>query len=161
SPGRNMQFNPYGSFRSFHGLDDRDPNHVTYSNRTANFAGGLDSKFVLKDSLVLDTTINPDFAQVESDEPQTTVNQRFEVFFPEQRPFFQENAGYFQTPIKLVFTRRVIDPTYGVRLTGKIDQWSIGTLLADDRSPGKSVPENDPLSGHRAYYGVMRVSHDL
>jgi len=161
SPGRNMQFNPYGSFRSFHALDTRDPDQARYSNRLADMRVGLDSKFVLKDSLVLDTTINPDFAQVESDEPQTTVNQRFEVFFPEKRPFFQENSGYFETPVNLVFTRRIADPTYGIRLTGKVGHWGIGTLLADDRSPGKSVIESDPLSGHRAYFGVMRVTRDL
>ena len=74
----------------------------------------------LKNALVLDATINPDFSQVESDEPQVTVNQRFEVFFPEKRPFFLENAAYFDTPINLVFTRRIADPEYGVRLTGKL-----------------------------------------
>jgi len=35
------------------------------------------------------------------------VNQRFEVQFPEKRPFFLENSNYFQTPIPLLFTRRV------------------------------------------------------
>jgi uncharacterized protein DUF5916 len=161
SPGRNIQLNPYGSFSSFHALDTRDPNQARYSNRLAQMRAGLDTKFVLKDSLVLDTTINPDFAQVESDEPQTTINQRFEVFFPEKRPFFQENSGYFETPVNMVFTRRIADPTYGIRLTGKVQKWSIGTLFADDRLPGKSVVESDPLSGHRAYYGILRVSHDL
>ena len=161
SPGRNIQFNPYGSFRSFHALDTRDPNQARYFNRFADLRAGLDTKFVLKDALVLDTTINPDFAQVESDEPQTTVNQRFEVFFPEKRPFFIENSGYFETPVNLLFTRRIADPTYGIRLTGKINKWGIGTLFSDDRSPGKSVVESDPLSGRRAYYGIVRVSHDL
>jgi hypothetical protein len=42
-----------------------------------------------------------------------------------------------------------------------VGHWGIGTLLADDRSPGKSVMETDPLSGHRAYYGVLRVTRDL
>ncbi|HEU5404265.1 MAG TPA: hypothetical protein VFU86_23145, partial [Terriglobales bacterium] len=88
-------------------------------------------------------------------------NQRFEVFFPEKRPFFQENSGYFDTPVNLVFTRRIADPTYGIRLTGKVDKWSVGSLFADDRLPGKSVIESDPLSGHRAYYGIVRVSRDL
>lgn len=161
SPGRNMQFNPYLSYRSFHALDTRDPNQAAFANRSAEVRAGLDSKIVIKDSLVLDTTINPDFAQVESDEPQTTVNQRFEVYFPEKRPFFLENAGYFQTPIQLVFTRRIADPEYGARLTGKLGGWGIGTLFADDRSPGRSVPETDPLNGRRAYYSIVRVTHDL
>jgi hypothetical protein len=161
SPGRNLQFIPYASFRSFRGLDERDPAQARFSQRTAQFRAGLDAKAVLHDSLVLDVTANPDFAQVESDEPQTTVNQRFEVFFPEKRPFFQENSGYFDTPINTVFTRRIIDPTFGIRLTGKLGPWAIGTLVADDRSPGKSVTESDPLSGQRAYFGIVRVSRDV
>jgi len=161
SPGHNMQFNPYGAFRSFHALDDRDPDNARYVNRLADMRAGLDSKIVLKDSLVLDTTINPDFAQVESDEPQTTVNQRFEVYFPEKRPFFQENSAYFDTPVNLVFTRRIAVPTFGARLTGKVGPWSIGSLVADDRSPGLVVREYDPLSNHRAYFGILRISHDI
>ncbi len=161
SPGRNLQFIPYGSFSSFRALDERDPAQARFSQRTAQFRGGLDAKAVLHDSLVLDVTANPDFAQVESDEPQSTVNQRFEVFFPEKRPFFQENSGYFDTPVTTLFTRRIIDPTFGIRLTGKVGRWAIGTLFADDRSPGKSVLDSDPLHDHRAYFGVLRISHDI
>jgi hypothetical protein len=116
---------------------------------------------VIKDSLVLDATINPDFAQVESDEPQVTVNQRFEVFFPEKRPFFLENASFFDTPMQLVFTRRIADPEYGVRLTGKLGPWAAGALFANDKSPGGSVPSTDPLSGEKAYYTVLRVNRDI
>lgn len=61
--------------------------------------GGIDIKAVVSENLVLDVAANPDFSQVESDEPQTTVNRRFEVFFPERRPFFIENASYFETAI--------------------------------------------------------------
>ena len=122
---------------------------------------GLDSKIVIKDSLVLDATINPDFGQIESDDPQVTVNQRFEVFFPEKRPFFQENSNFFQTPLHLVFTRRIVDPLYGIRLTGKEGPWAVGAMLADDRSPGRSVIGTDPLAGASAYFGVLRVNREL
>jgi hypothetical protein len=53
-----------------------------------------------------------------SDEPQTTVNKRFEVYFPEKRPFFMQNANFFDTPIPAVFTRRIQVPNVGARLTG-------------------------------------------
>ncbi len=161
SPGRNMQFNPYVSYRAFRQLDDRDFGNPRFTGRYAEPRVGMDSKIILKDALVLDTTVNPDFAQVESDEPQITVNQRFEVFFPEKRPFFLENSGFFQTPINLVFTRRIVDPEYGVRLTGKLGPWALGFLVADDKSPGKSVIESDPLSGHKAYFGVVRINRDI
>lgn len=161
SPGRNIQFIPYGAFRSFRALDAREATNPRFVRDRAEADVGLDAKFVFKDSLVLDVTLNPDFAQVESDEPQVTVNQRFEVFFPEKRPFFIENANYFQTPINLLFTRRIADPQYGGRLTGKQGPYALGAFLIDDESPGKRVPPSDPLHGKRALYGIVRVSRDL
>ena len=161
TPGRNMQFIPYLVGRGFRNLDDRDPNNPYFGGKYLEVRPGLDSKIVVKNSFVLDSTINPDFSQVESDDPQVTVNQRFEVFFPEKRPFFLENSSYFATPVNLVFTRRIGDPEFGTRLTGKQGPWSVGMLFADDRSPGLSVTPYDPLSHHRAYYGVVRVSHDI
>ncbi|PYX84666.1 MAG: hypothetical protein DMG68_20115, partial [Acidobacteria bacterium] len=156
-----MQFIPYGIFRSFRELQLRDPNNPTYTSAYAYGRIGLDAKAVLKDKFVLDAAINPDFSQVESDDPQVTVNQRFEVFFPEKRPFFLENANYFQTPINLVFTRRIVDPKWGVRLTGKDGPWAVGLLAADDASPGQEVPVFDPTAGKHAHFGIGRVNYDL
>src|SRR5207253_308793 len=169
SPGRNLQFIPYASFRNFRAVDDRDRIQPRFNQINAQGKAGLDSKIVFHDSLVLDTTINPDFAQVESDEPQNTVNQRFEVFFPEKRPFFLENSNFFEAPLiaiaqlqtRLVFTRRIADPDFGIRLSGKQGPWNLGFLVADDRSPGLTVPDFSPLGGKRAYFAVGRLSHDF
>lgn len=161
SPGRNLQFIPYGIFRSFKELDLTDPNRPTYSQRTAFGQAGLDAKAVLKDKFVLDATINPDFSQIESDEPQVTVNQRFEVFFPEKRPFFQENSNYFKTPINLVFTRRIVDPKWGVRLTGKDGPWGVGMLVAETDSPSERVSPGTPLFDQHALFAIGRVSYDV
>jgi hypothetical protein len=168
APSRNMQFIPYGEMRALRALDQRDPGQPRFDSCTACGKAGLDSKFVIHNSFVLDTTINPDFAQVESDEPQNTVNQRFEVLFPEKRPFFLENLNFFEAPLiaagtqtKMVFTRRIADPTAGVRLTGKQGPWNLGFFVVDDRSPGEIVPDFDPLHGKRAYFGIGRVSYDI
>jgi len=161
SPSRNMQFIPYGIMRSYRDLDSRDPNNLRFDQKDVQGQMGLDSKFILKDSLVLDLTANPDFSQVESDEPQVTINQRFEVFFPEKRPFFLENADYFQTPLDLVFTRRIVDPDAGARLTGRVGKNSMGMFVADDRSPGLIVPNFDTNYGNRAYFAIGRFSRDI
>lgn len=161
SPGRNIQFVPYTSLRSFRTLDLNDPNAPRFTSRAAEVTAGLDTKLVIKDSLVLDLTANPDFSQVESDEPQVTVNQRFAVFFPEKRPFFLENSGFFVTPNNLLFTRQIEDPQFGARLTGKIGGTAIGALLVDDRSPGEGLSPGDPLEGKRALFGVVRVNQDI
>lgn len=146
SPGRNFQVNPYGAARSARVFDvDAD---ATRSDSESD--AGLDAKLVFADRFTLDLTANPDFSQVESDLPQVTVNQRFEVFFPETRPFFLENAPFFETPFTLLFTRRVADPGGGGRFTGRAGKWALGALLADDRRPGDD-----------AVNGVLRASRDV
>ena len=161
SPGHNFQLIPYGIFRSYRDVDLRDLDHPKFGQRDAYGQIGLDAKAVLKDKFVLDATANPDFSQIESDEPQVTVNQRFEVQFPEKRPFFLENSNYFQTPIPLLFTRRIVDPQWGARLTGKDGPWAVGMLVADDASPGTEVAPDNSLFGKHAYFAVGRVSRDI
>jgi hypothetical protein len=161
SPGRNLQLIPYGLFNSFHSLDTSNPAVPVFDNRFMGGKVGLDAKYILRESLVMDVTANPDFSQVESDDPQVTVNQRFEVFFPEKRPFFMENADYFRTPIDLLFTRRIADPDFGTRLSGRVGQYGLGLLLADDKSPGEVVAPNDSDYHQKAYYAIARVNRDI
>jgi hypothetical protein len=157
SPGRNDQVIPYGLFARARILDQTIPAF----RETTDERGGVDAKFVFHDSMALDVTLNPDFSQVESDEPQVTIDQRFAVFFPEKRPFFLENAGFFQTPINLFFSRTIADPQFGVRLTGKAGKWAVGSLLMDDRAEGKSLPLTDPDQGDRAGIAVVRVQREF
>ena len=159
SPGGSLLVIPYATASSISGLEtDGAPSFV--DNEFAAKAG-VDIKKVWKDSIVTDLTINPDFSQVESDEPQVTVNQRFAVFFPEQRPFFLENADIFRTPYNLLFTRRIIDPELGLRLTGKVGPWAVGAFIIDDEAPGQRLPANHPDSGERAIFAAARVSRDV
>ncbi len=160
---RNVQFIPYTTTRGYRSLDTRDAANPRFVTRRAEVQAGLDSKFVFQNSLVLDVAVNPDFSQVESDEPQNTVNQRFEVFFPEKRPFFMENSNYFTSgPLtQLVFARRIADPQFGAKITGKRGPWTLAILAADDASPGKTVTDHDPLWRRKAYFGVARVAHDI
>jgi hypothetical protein len=159
SPGRNFQFIPYGLFSNSRYLNPFAPGFDYHTENDART--GLDAKMILRDSLTLDMTVNPDFSQVESDSPQVTVNQRYEVYFPEKRPFFIENSDYFQTPENLFFSRRIVDPQFGLRLTGKLGRWGIAALAADDRAPGKLLPEDSSLHGDRAGIGVFRIYREL
>jgi hypothetical protein len=159
SPGRNIQLAPFVFARDFR-LETEDPTGKTV-DKDDEQSIGLDAKFVIKDALVLDLTVNPDFSQVEADLPQPTVNQRFEVFFPEQRPFFLENADAFRTPTNLFFSRRIVDPSAGIKLTGRQGRYGIGVLFADDQAPGKGLEPGDPLRDEHALVGVVRVSRDF
>jgi hypothetical protein len=160
SPGKSLQLIPYTTFRSFRLLQtETDPPGFLTDHSDA--AAGLDAKFVLRDSYVFDLAVNPDFSQIESDEPQVTVNQRFEVFFREKRPFFLENAQYFETPLNLVFTRRIADPQIGGRFTGKQGPYTLGFLYTNDEAPGKIVPENSPLFESKANFAIVRLTRDI
>ncbi|HEX9367530.1 MAG TPA: DUF5916 domain-containing protein [Vicinamibacterales bacterium] len=157
SPGRNIQFIPYGTFAGARVLDEA----TGVRSHQTDFRGGLDAKVVVKDKISVDATLNPDFSQVESDEPQVTINQRFEVFFPEKRPFFLENADYFQTPITLFFSRRIRDPQVGARVTGRAGRWAIGALTMDDRQPGRQVDPTSDAFGDRTVDTVVRARRDF
>jgi hypothetical protein len=156
SPGRNLQAIPYGNFAAARVLGE---DGVPRSEDAAQV--GVDAKAVIKDAFTTDITVNPDFSQVESDEPQVTVNQRFEVYFPEKRPFFIENAGYFEAPQRLFFSRRIADPGVGARLTGKAAGWSFGVLGVNDGAPGRGVEKGDPRSGKTAGIGVVRAQREF
>jgi len=96
---------------------------------------GGDVKISLSSSLNLDLTINPDFSQVEVDRQVTNLD-RFELFFPERRQFFLENADLFASfgyeTIRPFFSRRIglgIPINAGLRLSGNLgDKWRIGVM---------------------------------
>ncbi len=157
SPGRNMQFIPYGAFTGSRFLQEESG---SYGEKNEGRAG-LDAKVVIKDALTLDVAANPDFSQVESDEPQVTINQRFEVQFPEKRPFFIENSSYFKTPEELFFSRRIVDPSFGARLTGRVGAWTVAGLVMDDRAPGQQALPASDLHGKPTLAAVGRVVREF
>ncbi|MGA2260321.1 MAG: DUF5916 domain-containing protein [Acidobacteriota bacterium] len=93
-------------------------------------------------NISVDATINPDFSQVESDAGLVTVNQRFALYYPEKRPFFLEGIELFSTPNQLVYTRQIVDPIAGGKVTGKIGPYGIAYLTARDQAPDGDVTFN-------------------
>jgi hypothetical protein len=97
-------------------------------------AGG-DIKFALTSSLNLDLTINPDFSQVEVDDQIANLD-RFELFYPEKRQFFLENADLFANfgydNIRPFFSRRIgldVPIHAGIRVSGNLNEnWRIGIM---------------------------------
>ncbi len=101
-------------------------------------------------SYALDATFNPDFSQVESDEGQVTVNERFALFFPEKRPFFLEGIELFGSPQTLVYTRRIVNPKLGAKLTGKFGQLGVAHLTAVDQTDNGD-----------AWFNITRLRRDF
>ena len=123
---------------------------------------GVGVKYGITPNLTADVTYNPDFSQIESDRPQVEVNQRFALFYPEQRPFFLEGQDIFETstPLNLVHTRTIVDPRLGAKLTGKLGDTTLGLVIADDEAPGR-VEADDPNRGRTAQSFIGRARYDL
>ena len=160
SAGRNLQVTPYVFGERAQYLNTPSYTAPDFKSQT-ELRAGADIKAIIHDSFTLDVTVDPDFSQVESEDPQITINQRFEVYFPELRPFFLENAAYFQTPDNLFFSRTIQDPEIGARLTGRSGPWQVGLLAMDDRYPGNTLPSSSPNYGEHAANGVVRVQRDI
>ncbi|MGI9167602.1 MAG: DUF5916 domain-containing protein [Pyrinomonadaceae bacterium] len=130
------------------------------------FDPGLTGKYSITPTVTLDFAVNPDFAQVESDQLVVTANQRFPIFFEEKRPFFLEGIDIFQTQIAAVHTRAIIDPDVAVKLTGKVDRNTFGLLLALDNGPG-NFSEDERLTANprfvdkNASVAVLRLKRDI
>ena len=125
---------------------------------------GFDLKYSLTPSLTLDLTYNTDFAQVEADESQVTL-ERFNLFFPEKRPFFLENAGLFAVgrpqQVELFFSRRIglsedgdiIPIEAGARVSGGLLGTNVGLMYMQTEGLAGIAPANR--------FGVARVRKEL
>jgi hypothetical protein len=130
---------------------------------------GADFKWGIRPNLTLDATINTDFAQVEADEEQVNLT-RFDLFFPEKRPFFLENASTFQfgnpQQIDLFFSRRIglsagalpIDIRGGGRLSGKLGGWNVGVLNIQADEVENVLGDN---IGPANNFSVLRVQREV
>jgi hypothetical protein len=124
---------------------------------------GVDGKIGVTSSTTLDLTYNTDFAQVEVDEQQINLT-RFNLLFPEKRPFFLENRGLFAVgrpgEIDLFFSRRIgisdtgtlLPIVGGARFTGKARGVNLGLVDMQTREVGAAAANN---------FAAARVSKDL
>ncbi len=165
--GPNISLIPYVSPAT-----TRDFESETQTSADNKFELGGDAKIGVSPSLNLDLTFNPDFSQVELDEQVTNLN-RFELFFPERRQFFLENADLFESfghPFfyRPFFSRRigiardestgtnVQNRIYGgARLSGKLDNnWRIGVL-------NMQAAEDDEINLPSINYTVAAVQRKI
>jgi len=154
---RNLQVTPYALGRAQRGgeLTSTETDHEV----------GVDIKYSLTPSLTLDATYNTDFAQVEADDLQVNLD-RFNLFFPEKRPFFLENAGQFSVgsprEVELFFSRRIGIAAGGMpqpieagaRVSGRVgESTNLGLLRMRAERIDGIAPQDD--------FTVARVNQEL
>ncbi len=129
---------------------------------------GVTTKYGLTSDLILDGTYNPDFSQVEADAGQVDVNLRFNLFFPEKRPFFLEGSENFNfagsssnDPLTaIVHTRTIVDPIAGVKLSGKIGKKNfLAVIDALDELPDGGTARDS--TGKYAHASILRYKRAL
>ena len=155
--GANVVVIPYvaaGSSKNF------DANTDTKNN----FNAGLDAKIGLNTALNLDLTVNPDFSQVEVDQQVTNLD-RFEIFFPEKRQFFQENSDLFANfglnGTRPFFSRRigvVRDASTGQNLQNPI---YFGARLSGKLNPGLRIGMLSMQAGEDASIDLPSINYTV
>ncbi len=160
-PTRNVEIQPYLAARS-----EGDPVEGALGTDRGLDVGG-EVKWGLSSNTVLDLTVNTDFAEADVDRQVVNLT-RFSVFFPEQRPFFLENAGLFRLVdgrwVEPFFSRRIgldddgtpIPLQAGARMTHQSSRRSAGGLLV--RQGGDGGREGGRSA---STFGVGRYQHNL
>lgn len=130
---------------------------------------GLDVSWALGSASTFQFTANPDFAQIEADPTQINLS-KYELWYPERRPFFIEDAELFlPNGIETFYSRRIGKPLptgkvvpiiAGSKYVAKTNRTDIGFIDAicqkvDYEFDGQ--PYTEPLS----YFQVLRLRRNI
>ncbi len=148
TPGRNMEFTPTATGFRYDEREDLPLGAMT--QQSSNAEVGLTTRWGFTPNFNLFFAANPDFSQVEADAYQLEINRQFTLRYPEKRPFFLEGRDIFSTPINVVYTRSVVDPHYGLKVTGKEGPNALGVYFARDADthlifPGSQGSDSETL----------------
>jgi hypothetical protein len=153
--GINLQILPYGMARGETSQSE---------DASAEADAGVDLKWGLTPSTILDATVNPDFGQIEAD-PEYINLSRYEYYLREKRPFFLEGEELLLTPFSVFYSRRIgkrlpdgtqVPLLSGARLTGKMQSTSFVLLGAATEGVRSEFYREPP-----ALYSAGRVRWDL
>ena len=160
---QSLHFTPYitSGFEQQNLINDSETGFTKHNNR--KLESGFDLRYGITNNIILDLTLNTDFAQVEADEVQADLT-RFNLFFPEKRQFFLERSGVYEFNTgdsgRLFHSRRIgltdegesVRILGGGRLYGRLGLWDIGLLNMQTDGFGE-------LSG--VNYGVVRLRREV
>lgn len=116
---------------------DRDRNNPFDDGKNLDGRVGGDIKMGLGPNLTLESTINPDFGQVEADPAEVNLTA-FETRFPEKRPFFLEGAQLFNIGHpNFYYSRRIGRTPIGPASGDYVDYPRQNTILAAAKLTGR------------------------
>ncbi len=181
-PSRRVELLPYASGTGVRGEEEGTPFRDGWDQSAR---AGLDFKMGLGPNLTLESTIHPDFGQVEADPAEVNLSA-FETFFPERRPFFTEGASIFNGVQGYFYSRRIGGAPRGdaegdavqyprsseiaaaAKLSGRLASGlTLGGLFAVTSSEEARIFDrrsrrlSEVRVGPRTSYGVLRLKQEI
>lgn len=130
-------------------------------NRTSSTGSlGLTAEWQPRQDTVVKGTWRPDFSQVEADDTYQKINNRYPVFIREKRPFFLEGAESFATPLRLFYSRKIVQPEWGLRLSHRGQRLGLfGVLAQEENVPAGrfGLSGNDRRTTWAVFRGTLAV----
>jgi len=162
-PGKNLELDPTFSTRLAQEREDETSGPFKEKDRATD--PGITARWSVTSNMMLSTTLNPDFSQVEADAAQMDINTKFPLYYSERRPFFLEGSEIFKSQLNLVHTRTLAEPDWGVKLTGKEGKHTVGFFSVRDNVtplvfPGAEGGDNTTLS-KQSTGSVVRYKYDV
>jgi hypothetical protein len=164
---RKLQFKPYAilgqstfnntivKMNDYHGNQDEFQSMIQKNNI------GLDIKYIFNSDVSIETTINPDFGQIEADPTEINLTA-YETYYTEKRQFFIENATIFETPINIFYSRRIGENLDSILINGTMK--SINSSYNDSISQETKITSAYKLVGKSQTgftYGILRaITHN-
>lgn len=163
TPGKNIELDP--TFYSVITQEREDYTEGPFVEQAKDFEPGLTARWGFTPNLTLNTTINPDFSNVEADVAQLDINTQFALYYPERRPFFLEGASIFNTRLNAIHSRTLADPIWGTKLTGKEGGNDIGFFTVRDKLTNILFPasqgSNTTSRDRESTGSVLRYRRDI
>ena len=141
-----------------------------WSSAETNNDIGVSVKYGITSSIIAEATYNPDFSQVESDALQIQVNKRYSNYYTEKRPFFMEATNLFNVAgtgeegnlMAAVHTRKIVDPQWGLKLTGEVNKLTFAFLGAGDEWAGRELEDSvNVYLGKNANYLAGKLKYSI
>jgi len=140
-PGHNIEVDPTYSVIYSEERDDFPAGNM--QERTRLYEPGVTARWSYAPNARFHITVNPDFSHVEADAAQLDINNQFALYYREKRPFFYEDADYFITRILAVHTRTLVEPDWGIKITGSDAGNVFGVYVVRDNRTGLLLPGSE------------------
>jgi len=162
------QYYPYlleGNDGNISGLDFSSGQDIYLLNESNNKLG-FDLNYNPNSFSAIDMTYKPDFGQINQDASEIN-NTAYETYYDEKRSFFIENSLFFETPIKVFYSRRIGDYiksnninirtelNTALKYTSIINNYNYGFLFA------YTNPKDNDLIDNKIYSTIFRINKSI